>query len=205
VVIGGDGSTFDIGLGSLSGMMERGDDVTYICYDNEGYMNTGMQRSSATSYGAWTSTTPIGPGSLGEARPKKDMPAIAAAHGIPYVATASIAYPQDLMRKVRKALAIAGPKYIQVSSPCCLGWGFDASRTVEVARLGVETGLIALYEREGGQDRIRLSAHLRSLHYRLALPLGPEHRGGAQGGGNQFCLAVGVQSEGRPAFDPSGR
>ena len=146
VVIGGDGGTFDIGLGSLSGMFERGHDVTYICYDNEAYMNTGVQRSSATPVGASTMTTPPGAQSWGKHQPKKNMPAIALAHSIPYVATASIAYPKDLTRKVKQALAIHGPKYIEVHSPCPIGWGFDSSQTVEVAKLAVQTGLMPLYE-----------------------------------------------------------
>ncbi len=146
VIIGGDGGTFDIGLGSLSGMFERGHNVTYICYDNEAYMNTGVQRSSATPVGASTMTTPPGVQSWGKQRPKKNMPAIALAHSIPYVATASIAYPKDLIRKVKQALAIYGPKYIEVHSPCPIGWGFDSAQTVEIAKLAVQTGLMPLYE-----------------------------------------------------------
>jgi pyruvate ferredoxin oxidoreductase beta subunit len=146
IIIGGDGGTFDIGLGALSGMFERGHNVTYICYDNEAYMNTGVQRSSATPVGASTMTTPPGAASWGKQRPKKNLPAIALAHGIPYVATASIAYPKDLMRKVRLAISIPGPKYIEVHSPCPIGWGFDSSQTIEIARLAVQTGLVPLYE-----------------------------------------------------------
>ena len=156
VVIGGDGGTFDIGLGALSGMFERGHDVTYICYDNEAYMNTGVQRSGATPVGASTMTTPAGRQAWGKERPKKNMPAIALAHGIPYVATASIAYPHDLVRKVKQALAIPGPKYLEVHSPCPIGWGFDSSRTVEIARLAVQTGLMPLYEvRPGEPPKVR--------------------------------------------------
>ncbi len=146
IIIGGDGGTFDIGLGSLSGLFERGHDVTYICYDNEAYMNTGVQRSSATPVGASTMTTPPGTQGWGKQRPKKNLPAIALAHGIPYVATASIAYPKDLTRKVKQALAIPGAKYIEVHSPCPIGWGFDSAQTVEIAKLGVQTGLVPLYE-----------------------------------------------------------
>jgi pyruvate ferredoxin oxidoreductase beta subunit len=151
VVIAGDGSTFDIGLGALSGMFERGDNVTYICADNEAYGNTGFQRSAATSLRASTTTEPAGKLSLGKSRPKKNLPAIAAAHGIAYVATASIAYPRDLQRKVKKALNIDGAKYIEVSIPCCSGWGFDPKLTIEVARLGVQSGLVPLYEIEAGE------------------------------------------------------
>jgi pyruvate ferredoxin oxidoreductase beta subunit len=146
IIIGGDGATHDIGLGALSGMLERGHNVTYICYDNEAYMNTGVQRSSSTPVGAFTATSPAGTQSWGKERPKKNMPAIVLAHGIPYVATASIAYPKDLIRKVKQALAIQGPKYIEVHSPCPIGWGFDAAQTIELARLAVQTGLVPIYE-----------------------------------------------------------
>lgn len=151
VVIGGDGGTFDIGLGALSGMFERGHDVTYICYDNEAYMNTGVQRSGATPVGASTMTTPAGAHAWGKEQAKKNMPAIALAHGIPYVATASIAYPKDLVRKVKHALAIPGPKYLEVHSPCPIGWGFDASQTIQIAELAVQTGLMPLYEARRGE------------------------------------------------------
>ena len=150
LVIAGDGSTFDISMGALSGMFERGDNVTYICADNEAYANTGFQRSGATSLCASTTTEPAGRYSLGKSRPKKNLPMIAAAHGISYVATASIAYPRDLQRKLRKALNMAGAKYIEVSIPCCSGWGFPPKLTIEMGRLGVQSGLIPLYEMEGG-------------------------------------------------------
>lgn len=153
LVIAGDGSTFDISLGALSGLFERNDHVTYICADNEAYANTGFQRSGATSLRASTTTEPAGKLSLGKSRPKKDLPAIATAHGIPYVATASIAYPRDLERKLKKALDIQGAKYIQVSIPCCSGWGFDPKLTIEVGRLGVQCGLVPLYEIMGGELR----------------------------------------------------
>lgn len=151
VVISGDGGTFDIGIGSLSGMLERGDNVTYICYDNEAYMNTGVQRSGATPYGTSTMTTPVGKASFGKQERKKDMTAIALAHGAVYVATASIAYPQDLMNKVKKANSLKGAKYIQIHAPCCVGWGFDPSKTIEIARLSVETGAIPLFEVAQGE------------------------------------------------------
>jgi pyruvate ferredoxin oxidoreductase beta subunit len=146
VVMSGDGGTYDIGIGSLSGMLERGDNVTYICYDNEAYMNTGVQRSGATPLAASTMTTPVGKNSFGKPERKKDMTAIALAHGAVYVATASIAYPQGLMNKVKKANSMRGPKYIQIHAPCCVGWGFDPSKTIEIARLSVETGSIPLFE-----------------------------------------------------------
>jgi pyruvate ferredoxin oxidoreductase beta subunit len=109
LVIGGDGSTFDIGIGIISGMFERGHNITYICYDNEAYMNTGIQRSGSTPYGAHTTTSPSGKLSFGKAQLKKDMPAIALAHRVPYVATASVAFPVDLRRKVKRSLEIKGP------------------------------------------------------------------------------------------------
>jgi len=134
---GGDGSTADIGLGAISGMLERGHDVLYICYDNEAYMNTGIQRSGSTPYYARTTTSPPGKVSLGNWRPKKDVPQIALAHGIPYVAVASVGYPMDLDRKVRKALSIRGPKYVQIHVPCPLGWGTAPERTIDFARLAL--------------------------------------------------------------------
>lgn len=146
VVVAGDGATFDIGIRSLSGMMDRGHDVLYIAYDNEAYMNTGIQRSSATPFGAGTTTSPPGDESYGNDTRKKNMPAIAADHGCSYVATASIAYPMDFKQKIARALELDGPKYIQVSAPCMLGWGFAPERTVEVARLAVKTGMLPLIE-----------------------------------------------------------
>ena len=146
VVIGGDGSTYDIGMGAFSGMLERGHNILYICYDNEAYMNTGMQRSGATPYLARTTTTPVRKAGFGKVRPKKNLVAIALAHDIPYAATASIAFPRDITRKVERALQIEGPKFIDIHAPCPVGWEFDTSLSVEVARLGVRTGLIPLYE-----------------------------------------------------------
>jgi pyruvate ferredoxin oxidoreductase beta subunit len=151
LVIGGDGSTFDIGMGSNSGMFERGHKITYICYDNEAYMNTGVQRSGSTPFCAHTTTTPTGELSMGNPRPKKDMPAIALAHGVPYVATASVAYPVDLRKKVASACQTQGPSYIQVNAPCITGWTFDAGNTIEIARLAVETGLWPLFEYINGK------------------------------------------------------
>jgi pyruvate ferredoxin oxidoreductase beta subunit len=151
IIIGGDGGTHDIGLGALSGMLERGHNVTYICYDNEAYMNTGVQRSSSTPVGASTATSPVGKQSWGKVRPKKNLPAIVMAHGAPYVATASIAYPKDITRKVKQALSIEGPKYIEIHSPCPIGWGFESSSTIELARLAVQTGLVPIYEAFQGQ------------------------------------------------------
>jgi len=147
---GGDGSTFDIGFGAISGMFERGHDILYVCYDNEAYMNTGIQRSGSTPTYARTTTSPPGKASVGNLRPKKDLPQIAAAHGIPYVAIASVGYPMDLDRKVRKALSIRGPKYVQIHVPCPLGWGTEPSKTIDYARLAVNTALYPLVEIENG-------------------------------------------------------
>jgi pyruvate ferredoxin oxidoreductase beta subunit len=151
VAQGGDGGTADIGFGALSGMWERGHDVLYICYDNEAYMNTGMQRSGLTPFVARTSTSPIGERSWGNETMKKDLPAIAVAHRVPYVATASVAYPHDIQAKVKRAMKIRGPKYLQVHVPCPLGWGFESRMTIEMAKLAVETGLYPLFEIENGQ------------------------------------------------------
>ncbi len=151
VTIGGDGSTFDIGFGALSGMLERGEDVLYICLDNGAYMNTGGQRSAATPFGASTSTHPAGKYSTGKPQSKKNLPAIIAAHGICYVATASVAFLEDLRRKVRRAMEFRGPRYIQVDTPCPSGWGFSSELTLEVGRLGVNSGLIPLFEMEDGK------------------------------------------------------
>ncbi len=154
VAIAGDGGTADIGLQALSGAIERGEDILYICYDNEAYENTGIQRSGLTPYKAWTTTTPIGKVGRGEDRPKKDLPAIIAAHGAPYVATASMAYPLDYIRKIKKAAAIKGPTYVQVHAPCVPGWRIKESQTIEVARLAVLTGAWILYEVENGKPNV---------------------------------------------------
>lgn len=150
ISIAGDGSTFDIGFGALSGMLERGDDVLYICVDNGAYMNTGGQRSAATPLYAATTTHPAGRKSSGKTQMKKDIPAIVAAHGVPYVATASVAFLKDLQRKVRKAMEYHGPRYIQIDTPCTSVWGFDPDQTMEVARLGVNTGLVPIFEMQAG-------------------------------------------------------
>jgi len=124
-------------------------------------MNTGIQRSGATPFGATTTTSPSGVASFGEDKPKKDMPMIMAAHGIPYVATASIAYPEDFVNKVKKAAAIKGPAYIHLQQPCTTGWGFDSSRTIELGRLAVETGSWILYEIENGEFKITFTPEER--------------------------------------------
>ncbi len=151
VAQGGDGGTVDIGFGCLSGMFERNDDVLYVCYDNEAYMNTGVQRSSATPPTARTATTPA----LGEAPGNvfgtgKNLPLIAMAHNIPYVATATVADLHDLEAKVTKAMGMSGARYIHIMVPCPLGWGSKAADTIKVARLAVESGLFPLFEAEHG-------------------------------------------------------
>ncbi len=151
IAIGGDGSTFDIGFGALSGMLERADDVLYICVDNGAYMNTGGQRSSASPLYSSTSTDPAGKQSAGKIQRKKDLPVIIAAHGVPYVATASVAYLKDLQKKVKKAMGFRGPRYIQIDTTCPSVWGFASDQTLEVARLGVASGLVPLFEMEAGK------------------------------------------------------
>ncbi len=147
----GDGGTADIGLQALSGMWERGHDVLYVCYDNSAYMNTGVQRSSLTPYCASTTTSPAGKCSMGNPHREKDMIKIAAAHHIPYAATASVGFPRDLRRKVKKALDIKGPKYLQIFVPCPLGWRHETKYTYKIGRLVVETGLLPLVEYEKGE------------------------------------------------------
>jgi pyruvate ferredoxin oxidoreductase beta subunit len=152
VAQGGDGSTTDIGFGCLSGMFERNDDVLYICYDNEAYMNTGVQRSSATPPAARTATTPA----LGSAPGNvfgtgKNLPRIAMAHGIPYVATASVADLHDLEAKITKAMSFRGARYVHILVPCPLGWGSAAQDTVKLSRLAVESGLFPVFEAESGE------------------------------------------------------
>jgi pyruvate ferredoxin oxidoreductase beta subunit/2-oxoisovalerate ferredoxin oxidoreductase beta subunit len=149
----GDGGTFDIGLQALSGAAERGDDLLYVCYDNEAYMNTGIQRSSATPWGAWTTTTPL-PGV--KRRPKKAILEIMAAHHIPYAATASVGHPEDLMAKVRRARALAGMRFLHILAPCPSGWKTLPEQTLELARLAVETRVFPLLEIEDG-DRVRFT------------------------------------------------
>lgn len=143
----GDGGTFDIGIQALSGAAERNDDILYFCYDNEAYMNTGIQRSSATPFGAWTTTTPA---NHPKGQPKKNMVEIMAAHRIPYTATCSVAFPEDMMRKVAKAKSIRGTKFIHIFSPCPTGWKAPSSQAIKIARLAVHTKVFPLYEIEDG-------------------------------------------------------
>jgi pyruvate/2-oxoacid:ferredoxin oxidoreductase beta subunit len=144
----GDGGTFDIGIQALSGAAERNENILYCCYDNEAYMNTGIQRSSSTPWGAWTTTTPT---DHPENQPKKDMLAILAAHRIPYAATASVAYPVDLIEKVTKARSIRGTRYIQILSPCPPGWKCPDEKALHLARAAVQTRIFPLMEVENGR------------------------------------------------------
>jgi len=156
VAFAGDGGTLDIGLQSLSGMMERGDNVLYICYDNEAYMNTGIQGSSATPAGAWTTTTPGG-------KPvcKKDLLGIAMAHRIPYCASASVANLPDLRKKVEKAKNIYGPRLLHIQCPCPTGWGYHTAKSIEICKNAVQSGAWVLYEYEAG--RIKVNTKLKVL------------------------------------------
>lgn len=150
IAFGGDGGTYDIGLQSLSGAMERGHNMLYICYDNEAYMNTGVNRSSATPKGAATTTAPVGEVVVGKTQFPKDLTGIMAAHRIPYVAQASPSHWNDLITKAQKALSIEGPKFINILSPCPPGWGYEPSKTIDLAKLAVDTCFWPLYEVENG-------------------------------------------------------
>jgi pyruvate ferredoxin oxidoreductase beta subunit len=151
VAIAGDGGTFDIGFGMLSGMVDRRHEVMYICMDNQEYGNTGYQKSSSTLPGTATATTPVGSLSRGKIQPKKDLPQIMVANGAVYVATASPAFPVDLIAKVCKGKVKTGPAYIQIDTPCPTGHGFRENKTIEIARIAVETGLVPLFEFENGK------------------------------------------------------
>lgn len=156
IIIGGDGGTSDIGFQSLSGALERNHDFVYICLDNEAYMNTGIQRSSATPSGAWTTTSPIGAGCEGKKDPKKDLVAIVANHGIPYVATATPAHHLDLMNKVKRAAAMEGPAFIHVFSPCPTGWKMPTSAAIDICKLAVKTNVYPLFEIVNGVIKMSL-------------------------------------------------
>ncbi|MGQ9760093.1 MAG: pyruvate synthase subunit PorB [Candidatus Methanomethylicaceae archaeon] len=161
IALGGDGGTFDIGLQALSGALERGHDFLYICYDNEAYMNTGIQRSSATPYAAATTTSPPGKISIGQKTQKKDLVGIAVAHEIPYAATACPSYPLDLMNKVRKGLDVDGPALLHILTPCPTGWRFDTSLGIEIGKMAVLTGLWPLYEVVNGTTRVTVQVPKR--------------------------------------------
>lgn len=150
----GDGGTFDIGLQALSGAAERNDDILYVCYDNEAYMNTGIQRSSATPVGAWTTTTPSG---AIKQEPKKDMEKILLGHGIPYIATASVAYPDDVFRKFEKARHIRGTRFIHLLSPCPPGWRIDSNESIRVTRMATLANVFPVYEIMNGRHTINVT------------------------------------------------
>jgi pyruvate ferredoxin oxidoreductase beta subunit len=154
IAFGGDGGTYDIGFQSLSGAMERGHDMLYICYDNGAYMNTGIQRSSATPRGADTTTSPVGSVVPGKVQPRKDLTRIMAAHNIPYAAQASPSHWLDLMKKVRKALEVDGPTFMNILSPCNRGWRSKTDDSIALSRLGVQTCYWPLYEIENGATRV---------------------------------------------------
>ncbi len=160
MVWAGDGGTFDIGFQALSAAAERNDDIIFVCYDNEAYMNTGIQRSSATPAGAWTTTTPGG-----KIRPKKNLVEIMAAHRIPYAATASIAFPDDFISKMTKAKGIKGTRFFHVLATCPTGWRIPSSHTVKLARLAVYSRAFPLYEVEDG-ERYTITVHPRDLPLR---------------------------------------
>ncbi len=151
VAFAGDGGTYDIGIQALSGAAERGHDFLFVLYDNEAYMNTGIQRSGGTPHGAWTTTSPAGRVIPGKLEYKKPIADIMVAHGIPYVATASLAYWRDLITKARKGLEVEGPAFLHALAPCPRGWRYDTSKTIEIARLAVETCVFPLWETVDGE------------------------------------------------------
>ncbi len=183
VAIGGDGGTYDIGLQSLSGAMERRHDMLYITYNNEAYMNTGIQRSSATIMGAHTTTSPAGKVVHGKTQNSKNLTEILVAHEIPYVAQTTVAFWQDATSKFSKAFSIEGPKFINALSPCVPGWGYHMSQTVKVSKMAVETNLWPLYEVENGvykinykpKERMGIEEYLK-LQARFAHLLKPENK-----------------------------
>jgi len=150
----GDGGTVDIGIQALSGAAERRTDAIYVMYDNEAYMNTGIQRSGSTPWGAWTTTTPVGSTHDFKHEPKKDIMAIMQAHRIPYAATVSVAYPEDFVKKAQKARTVKGFRFIHAMSPCPPGWKTNPAQSIEVAKLAVDTHMFPLYEIEDGKVRI---------------------------------------------------
>jgi pyruvate ferredoxin oxidoreductase beta subunit len=154
VGIAGDGGTFDIGLQALAGAAERNDDVLYVCVDNEAYMNTGTQRSGSTPFGAWTTTTPVGTKVQGKRQFKKDLMSVVSSQDVAYAATLSIAHMNDFVRKVEKAKALTGFRFLHIMTPCTSGWKTDPASTYELARLAVETGMWTLYEIEQGETKI---------------------------------------------------
>jgi len=154
----GDGGTYDIGLQALSGAAERNADILFVCYDNEAYMNTGIQRSSATPMGAWTTTTPSG---ALKQEPKKDMEKIMLSHYVPYVATASVSFPDDLVAKFKKAKTIRGTRFIRILAPCPPGWRIDSAKAVKVTRMATQCGIFPLYEVVDGKTRVTVRPRVK--------------------------------------------
>jgi pyruvate ferredoxin oxidoreductase beta subunit len=184
IAFGGDGGTFDIGIQALSGALERGHDMVYICYDNEAYMNTGIQRSGATPHGASTTTSPSGSKIPGKPEWKKDFAGICAAHGIEFVATASVAYWNDYMTKVRRAIEVEGPAVIHVLAPCPRGWRCDSADSIKMARLAVQTRYFPVYEIEKGKYKMTVKVpkpvpveELLKAQGRFNHLFRPEHQG----------------------------
>lgn len=217
LAFGGDGGTYDIGFQALSGMLERYHNVLYVCYDNEAYMNTGIQRSSSTPHSATTTTSPAGKERMGKRHLKKDLLSIIAAHHIPYAAAASVAYPADLQRKVRYAMGIEGPTFLVVHSPCPLGWRHSSAQTIEVARRAVECGLFPLVEMERGavtnimpirnprpvEDYLKLQGRFAHL-FEEADPRAQEERDHLQALADHNIQTFGLAGEGEDPLDTSG-
>jgi pyruvate ferredoxin oxidoreductase beta subunit len=216
LAFGGDGGTFDIGFQALSGMLERGHNVLYVCFDNEAYMNTGIQRSSSTPHAAMTTTSPPGKLRMGKRHLKKDIVSIVAAHHIPYAATSSVAYPSDIRKKVRRAMAVDGPTFLQIHCPCPLGWGHEGDESIEVARLAVQTGLFPLIELERGglagampiRAPVPVSEYLkrqqRFRHLFVDEPRAREEIEHIQALADHNIEVYGLLGEGRDAFDSDG-
>jgi pyruvate ferredoxin oxidoreductase beta subunit len=175
-------------MGALSGMLERGHDILYVCYDTEVYSNTGFQRSGLTPLNALTTTSPTGSASWGNITRKKDLPAIVAAHGASYIATSTAGYPVDISRKVKKAFTFEGPKYLQIQCPCVPGWGIESNMSVKMARLAVNSGLYPIFEMEEGklvrvrkikpEDRVPVDDYIRGqkrFAHLFKYPGGEEH------------------------------
>lgn len=163
VVIGGDGASYDIGLQCISGAFERGHNITYVCTDNEAYMNTGIQRSGATPYGASTTTSPAGKASIGKTEWKKDLVHILAAHASPYLATASIGFHTDAYRKLKTAIETKGPTFVNILGTCVPGWRIDPSMSVEATKLAVQTGMFPLYEIINGKHKVNMPRDVNTL------------------------------------------
>ncbi len=167
----GDGGTYDIGIQALSGALERGHDFLYVLYDNEAYMNTGIQRSGGTPLGAWTTTTPAGTKIPGKPEPRKPIEDIVVAHGVPYVATASPAHWMDLVVKARKGLEAKGPAFLHVIAPCPRGWRYESSKTIELSRLAVETCVFPLWECVDGEHKLSAPSKAIALKPDLKKPV----------------------------------